>query len=99
MANVQRGPLTYIDTTGILTEDAALVSRVLLSATSANAVLVLGDSAGTTVLKLQAATSGTTTHFDFAYAPLAFPAGIKVVTLTNGVATLVTTSGKGRGGN
>jgi len=66
------------------------VMYVIITPTSGNAVLTLEDTT-TTALKLQvrAATSGDTKYFDFSAAPIVFPTGITVDTLTNCVATLV----------
>lgn len=95
MANLQRGPLHYVDSTGVLSNDSVLVSRVILTATSANAVLELADKNGNVLMILDVASSGSTEHFDFTSAPLFFSLGLKVQTLTNAKATIVYTIGRG----
>ena len=92
MANAKSGNSVYIDSTGSLETDSTVVVGVILTATAANAVLALTNSAGTVnKLNLRVPTSGDTVHFDFAQSPIHFPAGIAVGTLTNAIATLIYT--------
>ncbi len=90
MANVRSGNTHYIDSTGSLTaENNVKVRQVIITPTSANAVLTLSDSAGTTTkIQVRAATSGESRSFEFPV-PVIFPNGINVTTLTNCVAMLV----------
>ena len=90
MANVRSGNSHYVDATGVLESEACSITGVVLTATSANAVLELADSAGTTKkLNLRVATSGESRHFNFSEASIYFPNGIKVATLTNAIATVL----------
>ena len=91
MANAFNANTFYIDTTGTLAAtDAHLIHYVIVTATSANAVLVLQDVAtSTNKLNLRVATSGESKQFDFALFPLRFEGGVKVTTLTNALVTLI----------
>jgi hypothetical protein len=97
VANAQRGNSWYVDSTGTLTTNKnQIVKRVVITPTSANAVLVLQDDSTTTnKCDLRAATSGDSKDFDFGLAPLVFPGGIKVTTLTNCVALIITAAAPG----
>lgn len=78
MANAAQGNSVYIDATGVI------VVGILVTATSASAVLVLQDASGSTnKLDLRVATSGDSKFFDFSSAPITFPNGIKASTVTN----------------
>lgn len=90
MANVRSGNCHYVDSTGTLDSAAVRVAAVVLTATGASAVLELTAADGTTKqLNLRVATSGETKHFDFSTKVLSFPAGLRVTTLTNAIATIV----------
>lgn len=98
MANVRSGNTHYIDSTGTLTADKNdKVAYVVLTASSANAVILLTDAGSGTRSKidLRVATAGTTQVFDFSEVPLVFSNGVRVGTLTNAVATIVYTKGGG----
>ena len=90
MANVNNGNTRFVDTAADITTKASLVYYVIVTATSANAVVVLSNQ-GNSEKKadLRVATSGATQTFDFSANPISFPLGIKVTTLTNAVVTLV----------
>lgn len=96
MANIQNGNSFYIDTVHVtdgddLTRKNVLVAYVTVTATAANGRVVLGD-AGTdpqTKLDLRVVTSEVTEHFRYDSAPIIFPNGIRVMTLTSAVATVV----------
>lgn len=95
VANVRSANTFYIDTQSAsssddLVEKGLTVTHVIVTATSASAVLVLQDTT-TTITKcdLRVATSGATQVFDFSDNPIIFPNGVKPSTRTNAVATLV----------
>lgn len=96
MANVLNGNSFYVDTAFTnsaddLVKKQALVVYIAVTATAANGRIVLGDVAASPDLKidLRVATSGTTQLFSFVDNPVIFPNGIRVITLTNAVATVV----------
>lgn len=94
MANVEQGNSYYIDTTGALKNVNYRLSGVVLTPTSANAVLLLKDHGDSkNKMDLRAATSGESKFFDFSSQPVTFPNGIYVKTLTNCVALLIFKSG------
>lgn len=96
MANIQNGNSFYIDTAHVtdaddLTRKNVLVAYVVVTATAANGRIVLGD-AGTdpqTKLDLRVAALGTSQLFRYDAAPIIFPNGIRVMTVSNAVATVV----------
>jgi hypothetical protein len=94
MANARFGNTHYVDASGVLTSNLnQKVAGVIVTATAASAILALADSGGTdNQLNLRVATSGETVHFDFSAAPIVFPNGIKAVTVTNAICTLIYTS-------
>jgi hypothetical protein len=98
MANVASTNTIYIDSTGSITSPAQpKVMAVVLTATSANARIVLADdSTSDKKLDLRVATSGSSQVFDFSQSPIFFANGVSVATLTNAIATLVYTSSGGR---
>lgn len=91
MANVRNSNTLFIDTAN--SPLAVINTRalyVIVTATAANAVVVLSDN--TTAAKkmdLRVAASGTTQVFDFSFNPVQFPTGINATTLTNAVVTVV----------
>lgn len=89
MANVKHGNTIYIDATGDVTSNKTHVYQVLVSATAANAQVVLGNiGASEKQLDLRVATDGDTKSFEFVV-PVMFPDGVEVITLTNAIVTLV----------
>lgn len=99
MANAQRGNLIYVDSTGDLTTDKNIkIQYIIITATAATAILKLADTSDSTVtLDVRLATSGESKQFSFEDYPLLFPNGIEANTVTNCVATIVT-SKQGVGG-
>jgi hypothetical protein len=96
MANATNGNTIYIDTTGdVTTKKNVRVPYVTVSASSANAVLLLSDPDGTNKIDLRVAAAGETQLFDFSEQPLLFPNGIKAETVTNAIATVVYSIGGG----
>lgn len=90
MANVTNGNTVYVDSTGTLLSKPARLHYLILTATAANAVVVLQDTTGSsTKLDYRNATSGTSVILDCSTAPIFFPTGIKVSTLTNALVTVV----------
>jgi len=96
MANVRNANTIYIDTaSSAISVPGLKISYVVLTPTSANAVLVLQDSAtSANKVDLRAATSGVSVVFDFSETPLVFPNGIVASTLTNCTATCVITESR-----
>lgn len=91
MANVRSSNTFLIDgTTPTLAISNIKVSYIVLTATGANAILILSDvTTANKKIELRVATSGTTEYFDFSENPLVFPNGVNPSTVTNAVATLV----------
>ena len=91
MANVVNGNTIYIDSTGTIASTVGMKAAFIsVTATGANAVLVLQDTTTTSnKADLRVATSGETKVFDFSRAPIQFPNGIIISTLTNAIATIV----------
>lgn len=92
MANTRRGSTGYVDTVGVLNTDSNIqVSKIIITATSASAIVVIADAKDATpLLNLRVATSGDSRAFDF-IRPLVFPSGIQVLTLTNAIMSIVYT--------
>ena len=87
MANIKQGNSHYIDSTGDLVTTPVKIRRILITATGANANVVLSDPNGTTrKFDIRVATSGTTGNFQI---DTYFPNGVEVTTLTNAIATIV----------
>lgn len=101
MANVRSGNTFYIDTAHSTSADDLLVKNiramyVVVTATSANAAVVLADaSTSDKKCDLRIATSGNSQLFRFDNAPIVFANGIKVTTLTNAIATIVVDESRG----
>lgn len=101
MANTLNGNTWFVDTAySSSTDDLALnnlmVEYIVVTATSANAVVVLADpSNGNKKFDLRVAAAGTSQLFRFESDPVRFPNGIRVQTLTNAVVTIVGTQSKG----
>lgn len=90
MANAQSGNSAFIDTSGMVSDKPDNLLSVILTATSANAILQLADTANsTTKLDVRVAASGTSQKFSFEDAPMFFVGGITVAQATNCVATLI----------
>lgn len=97
MANQRSGNTVYTDTTGDVATETIYLIGLILTPTAASAVIVLKDrtNAGNTKMDYRAATSGVSSHLDLTQSPMIFTNGINVATLTNAVATLITsTEGK-----
>jgi hypothetical protein len=94
MANTYNGNTLYFDAAGSLREGTLIkVTSILVTAESANAVVVLTDAAtNSTKLELRVAAAGTTEQFDFSESVLIFPTGVEVTTLTNANVTLMVKS-------
>lgn len=89
LANEKFGNSIYVDSTGELTTQKTHVHQVIVTATSANAIVVLVNNADDEkVCDLRVATSGDTKPFLFEV-PLIFPNGVKVLTLTGAIVTIV----------
>lgn len=98
MANLRNGNTYYIDSTAEILDEKALVVYIIVTATAANGRIVLadlGNGTAQTKLDLRVATSGDSEAFPFDAYPVLFPNGIRVVTLSNAVATLVLTKAGG----
>ena len=93
MANVRNANTHYVDATGTLTTDNVKVAGFVLTATAANAVAAITDAHASpkNKLNLRLAASGDSKHFDFSHAPIQFPAGVAVPTLTNAILTVIYT--------
>ncbi len=97
MANTSSGNCIYVDATGDVATETTYLVGLLLTPTAASAVLVLKDktNAGNTKMDFRAATSGESKTWDLSRTPIRFAEGINIGTLTNAVATLITsTNGK-----
>lgn len=105
MANIRNANTFYVDTvaadtsvstTGNLVVQNAKVKGVVVTASSANAVIVLKDiSTGNIKLDLRVPTSGETKFFEFRNSAVLFPNGISPSTVTNGVATIILDESRG----
>ncbi len=93
MANQRSGSVLYVSATGSsdITQNV-YVTRIVLTPTSAGAVLLLKNSLPSpqTKLDLRAATSGESKDLNLTDTPMLFENGITVSTLTNCVATIFT---------
>lgn len=96
MANIRNGNTIYVDTIGTLISDKnILVVEVLITATAANAIVAICDPDGTSLkLNLRVVASGSTEQFVF-LSPIHFPNGIRCLTLTNAIATIIYTRSRG----
>jgi len=99
MANKRSGNTFYIDTEYEGADDELAlpcrVTSIIVSATTADAEVVLADGALATKLDLRVATDGTTQIFDFSQSPIVFTSSIRPTTLTNAVVTCVLRESKG----
>lgn len=102
MANQLNGTTFYVDSAhGSTTSDdfvkkQCLVSWIIVTATAANARIVLGDVGDNAPVKLdlRVPTNGVSQLFHFRGLNVLFPNGVKVLTLTNAIATIgLTNSG------
>lgn len=90
MANTINANTIYIDTAATVTAYKIRISQIILTPTSANAVLVLQDDSTSSVkLDLRAATAGQSLILDLTASPMLFESGLKVSTLTNANATIL----------
>lgn len=96
MANVLNGNTWFVDTqytseADDLVRKQLLVVYVTVTATGANGRIVLGDSGPNPATKfdLRVAAAGTTEIFRLDLKPALFPNGIRAITLSNAVATIV----------
>lgn len=91
MANIRNANTYYIDgTASNLALKSVKVTHVIISASSATAILVLKDvTSGNIKFDGRVATSGESRTFDLSDNPIVFPNGIDPTTVTNCVATLV----------
>ena len=99
MANLRNSNTYCIDTAYSTNEELAVrnirVSHIVVTATCANAILVLGDAGLGTKVKLHVAATNTSQLFDFSDAPLVFSTSIRPTTVTNCVATCVIQESRG----
>lgn len=95
MANNRVGNKILIDSTGSVVEGPIKVTYILFTASSANDELLIRESAdGPDCLYIRAATAKDTKYFNFSRAPMFFPNGIYIQTITSGAkAVLVTATG------
>jgi hypothetical protein len=102
MANVRNSNTIHVDATGAITGSTEInvkVAYILFTPSAAEDNLVLkdDDNSGDIKFDIRAATAKDTMLFDFSYAPVLFPNGIYVSTLSAGAkATLITTTAGGR---
>ena len=96
MANVLNGNTWFVDTqytseADDLVRKQLLVVYITVTATAANGRIVVGDSGSNPAPKfdLRVAVANTTEIFRFEAKPSLFPNGIRVLTLSNAVATVV----------
>lgn len=96
MANVLNGNTWYADTvhsndSDDLVRKQVLAVYVIVTTTGVNARVVLGDSGNNPApkLDLRVAANGTSQIFRFEAKPVLFPGGIRVLTLTNAVISVV----------
>jgi hypothetical protein len=90
MANVKNGNTLFVDSTGAVSSTKTLVHYVIVTATSANAVVVFSDA--TTLQKkadIRVVAAGETQRFDFSANPIHFPNGVHATTVTSAAVTLV----------
>lgn len=101
MANVRSSNSWYIDTQHATASDDLIVKNIsvlgaIVTATGASGRLVLSDASSNNlkldlrVASINGSTSGDSKTFDFSNAPIIFPNGVVVSTLTTCVATLIT---------
>ncbi len=98
MANTLTGNIWYVDTAYSGASDDltmnVIMAGAVVTATAANGRLVLIDPKTLAVkFDLRVATSGESQHFDFSFAPCACPNGLRALTLTNAVASIIGTKG------
>lgn len=102
MANVRRGNIHYVDSTGVLTtriEDK--IAGIILTSTTNNASVTFqtDSSDNQNLFTLKEPTAGISQHFDFTAAPLVFGLkGLQVSAISNCVCTVIYTQ-KGSGVN
>lgn len=94
MANVVNGNTIKIDSTGVIVMNNKniLVTCIIVASTADAAVFELQDSDGSTdvdKIRIGIKEADDTKAFEISNAPIVFPNGIKVKTVTNCEATLV----------
>lgn len=97
MANTLNGNSFYVDTAfntsaEDLVRSQALVAYVIVTATGANGRIVLGDvgaNSSQTKIDLRVEVSGHSEIFRFAENPVLFPNGVRVLSLSNAVASII----------
>ncbi len=97
MANILNGNTFYVDSAFTTSADdlirsQALVAYVVVTATASGGSLVLGDvGANNTQIKLnfKVDVANHSEIFRFAENPVLFPNGIRVLGLTNAIATII----------
>lgn len=95
MANAHNGNTLFVDSTGAIGPSKNVkVAYLVASVTGASPALILMDGS-TTKLNLTFQASTVPQVFDFSSAPIYFPNGVTVNTITNCKATLVTSQGDG----
>lgn len=85
MANSRRGNIHFVDTAATITTTRNVkVTNIIITATNNNAVVVIQDPLDSSdIMDLRVASTHDVSQFPFLHAPLTFPNGIKVSTLTN----------------
>ena len=93
MANVQSGPLIFVDSAGELTASSTLVSYIVFTPNTAlDSINLRGSATGPDILFLRAAVAKDTQIYDFSFKPLVFTNGIFIESITSGAkATIITT--------
>lgn len=100
MANVRNANTYHIDTassggppatTNILDVNNVLVVYIMVTSSSTGAVLELANNSSSqqTKIRIEISSANTTERYNFESAPIIFPNGIAIATLTNCEATLV----------
>ena len=93
MANVRRGNIHYVDSTGVLTTNTVdRVAGIVLSSTAGNASITLQTDSGDNqnLMTLKEPTNATTAFFDFSSIPLFYGLkGLQVSAITNCVCTII----------
>lgn len=95
--NTLNGNSFYIDTAFVSSSDdlvrsQVLVAYILVTSTAANGIITLGDVGASSTFKkleIRIPEAGKTELLRFAENPILFPSGIRVLSLTNTVATVI----------
>lgn len=89
MANSLVGNAHYVDTAATLKTTRVSVKAFILTATAASGLAVIGDQSSNKMFDIREVTSGETFVLDFGESAINFPNGLKVITLTNAILTIV----------